>query len=98
MFKPKFGMKKEGFKKDRDEKDEKKGKEKKFFRKKICKHCAEKLPDLDYKDVPRLQKFVTERGKIMPSRISGNCARHQRQLQTAVKRARFVALLPYAAG
>jgi len=52
---------------------------------------------IDYKDVPRLKKYVTERGKILPRRISGNCAKHQRLLTTAIKRARYIALLPYTA-
>lgn len=63
-------------------------------RRKVCTFCAEKvLPD--YKDAGRLRKFMSERGKILPRRISGNCARHQRQLTTAIKRARIVALLPF---
>ena len=68
-----------------------------MFRKKICKFCSEKIADVSYKDVGRLQKFTTERGKIMPSRITGNCAAHQRMLAKAIKRARQIALLPYAA-
>ena len=74
-----------------------KGKEKKVFKKKICKFCMEKVTSIDYKETAKLQKFVTERGKMIPSRISGNCARHQRKLASAVKRARFLALLPYTA-
>jgi len=71
---------------------------KKFFvrRRKVCKFCAEKLEYVDWKDVKLLQSFIPERGKILPRRISGTCALHQRKLQTAIKRARFVALLPYA--
>lgn len=65
------------------------------LRKKICRFCTEKKPSIDYKDVLRLQKFLTEKGKIIPSRISGNCARHQRQLARAIKKARAIALLPY---
>lgn len=68
-----------------------------FFRKKACKFCAEKITTVDYKDVTRLQKFITERGKITPSRLSGLCARHQRVLATAIKRARHIAILPYSA-
>lgn len=68
-----------------------------FFRKKVCKFCVEKQEDIDYKNVPRLQKFTTERGKIIPSRISGNCAKHQRRLARAIKKARSIALLPYVA-
>ena len=68
-----------------------------FFRQKVCKFCVEKQEDVDYKNTPRLQKFLTEKGKIIPSRISGNCARHQRQLARAIKRARAISLLPYVA-
>jgi small subunit ribosomal protein S18 len=64
-------------------------------RRKVCRFCAEKDSLIDYKDVRTLSSFLSERGKIIPSRITGNCARHQRQLTTAVKRARTVALLPY---
>lgn len=67
------------------------------IRKKVCKFCLEKKTSIDYKDVSRLQKFLTEKGKIIPSRITGNCARHQRQLARAVKRARAITLLPYVA-
>jgi small subunit ribosomal protein S18 len=71
---------------------------KKFFvrRRKVCKFCAEKLEYVDWKDVKLLQSFIPERGKILPRRISGTCALHQRKLQTAIKRARSIALLPYA--
>ena len=68
-----------------------------FRRRKVCKFCADKVDLVDYKDVRRLRSFVSERGKIIPRRISGSCARHQRQLTHAIKRARTVALLPYAA-
>lgn len=67
------------------------------FRRKPCKLCADRVETLDYKDVARLQKFTSERGKILPSRVSGNCAMHQRQLARAIKRARQVALLPFVA-
>lgn len=66
-------------------------------RRKPCKLCADRVETLDYKDIARLQKFTSERGKILPSRVSGTCAMHQRQLARAVKRARQVALLPYVA-
>ena len=66
-------------------------------RRKLCEFCADKSIVIDYKDVDRLQNFVTERGKILPRRITGTCAKHQRQITTAVKRARIVALLPYTA-
>lgn len=64
-------------------------------RKKICQFCAEKVEKIDYKDTLRLRKFISERAKILPRRIMGTCAMHQRELTTAVKRARQVALLPY---
>lgn len=64
-------------------------------RRKVCAFCADKMTDIDYKDVARLRKFLTERGKITPRRASGTCAKHQRQLAVAIKRARVMALLPY---
>lgn len=64
-------------------------------RKKVCSFCAEKIDTIDYKDVGRLRRYLTERGKILPRRISGNCAYHQRQLSRAIKRARIMALLPF---
>ncbi len=64
-------------------------------RKKVCIFCADKVEFIDYKDSAKLRKFVSERGKILPRRISGTCAKHQRELNTAIKRARQVALLPY---
>ncbi|RJQ27379.1 MAG: 30S ribosomal protein S18 [Peptococcaceae bacterium] len=66
-------------------------------RKRICSFCVDKMADIDYKDVPRLKKYITERGKILPRRISGNCASHQRMLTTAIKRARIIALIPFTA-
>jgi small subunit ribosomal protein S18 len=66
-------------------------------RKKDCGFCADRAEVIDYKDAIRLRKFVTERGKILPRRISGNCARHQRTLTIAIKRARDIALMPYTA-
>jgi small subunit ribosomal protein S18 len=66
-----------------------------MFRRKVCRFCADKTLKIDYKDVRTISQFVTERGKMTPSRITGNCARHQRILTTAVKRARTVALLPF---
>lgn len=66
-------------------------------RKRACGFCIDKIDGVDYKDVPRLRRYITERGKIIPRRISGNCARHQRQLTIAIKRARIVALLPHTA-
>jgi small subunit ribosomal protein S18 len=66
-----------------------------FLRKKICRFCADKITSIDYKDIRRLRNLITERGKIIPRRISGNCARHQRQLTVAIKRARHLALMPF---
>src|ERR1700729_1370919 len=65
-------------------------------RRKVCRFCADKTLSVDYKDVRTLQSFITEGGKIVPSRTSGNCARHQRQLAIAIKRARVIALLPFS--
>ena len=64
-------------------------------RKKVCAFCADSIDEIDYKDVVRLRKCISERAKILPRRISGTCAKHQRQLTTAIKRARHIALLPY---
>ena len=64
---------------------------------KVCKFCVDKIEKIDFKDVHRLRNYITERGKILPGRISGTCSRHQRQLSTAIKRARQVALLPFKA-
>ncbi|MGI6082033.1 MAG: 30S ribosomal protein S18 [Limnochordia bacterium] len=66
-------------------------------RRKVCSFCVDKIEKIDYKEVGRLRRFLTERGKILPRRISGNCARHQRQLTLAIKRARQLAMLPYSA-
>ena len=66
-----------------------------FRRRKVCKFCADKIDDINYKDVKLIGPFVPERGKILPRRISGTCAKHQRKLQTAIKRARQIALIPY---
>ena len=75
------------------------GGKKKFFyrRKRVCKFCVEKIEYIDYKDLKMLQQFIPERGKILPRRISGTCALHQRKLQNAIKRARIAALLPFTA-
>jgi small subunit ribosomal protein S18 len=66
-----------------------------FRRRRVCKFCAEKIDYIGYKDVKLLAPFIPERGKIQPRRISGVCATHQRALQTAIKRARQIALIPY---
>ena len=64
-------------------------------RRKVCSFCVDKVEEIDYKHVAKLRRYITERGKILPRRISGNCAKHQRQMTTAIKRARNVALLPF---
>ncbi|GHU79927.1 30S ribosomal protein S18 [Clostridia bacterium] len=64
-------------------------------RRKVCSFCVDKVEFIDYKDINRLRRFTNERGKILPRRMSGNCAKHQRQLSESIKRARVVALLPY---
>ncbi|MCI8370474.1 MAG: 30S ribosomal protein S18 [Clostridia bacterium] len=70
---------------------------KRTSRKKVCVFCQEKVEAIDYKDVNRLKKFVTESGKMLPRRMSGTCAKHQRELSKAIKRARVAALLPFKA-
>lgn len=74
---------------DREEREER------VFRKKRCRFCVDRIINIDYKDVNRLRKNLTERGKIIPRRITGNCAYHQRRVALAVKRARYIALVPY---
>jgi len=69
---------------------------KRWGRRKICRYCAEKSAFVDYKDVGPLRQYISERGKIVPRRISGNCALHQRQVTLAIKRARNMALLPFS--
>ncbi|HDQ93086.1 MAG TPA: 30S ribosomal protein S18 [Synergistetes bacterium] len=64
---------------------------------KVCQFCVDKVDHLDYKEVDKLRKFLSERGKIVPRRVTGNCAKHQRQLTEAIKRVRYLALLPYSA-
>lgn len=66
-------------------------------RKKVCAFCQDKSQKMDYKDVNKLRKFISERGKILPRRVTGTCAKHQRELTIQIKRARQVALLPYSA-
>src|ERR1700747_3796163 len=81
----------------RERGDEEKGppRRRPMFRRKVCRFCADKTLRIDYKDIKTISQFVTERGKMTPSRITGNCARHQSLLTTAIKRARSVALLPF---
>jgi small subunit ribosomal protein S18 len=88
---------------DRGDRDERGGEEggrggRGFGRRKVCRFCADKAAKVDYKDQGQLKYFLTERGKIIPRRISGNCAKHQREVATAVKRARMLAILPYTVG
>ena len=64
-------------------------------RRKVCSFCVDKVETIDYKDVPRIRKFISDRSKLLPRRVTGTCAAHQRELTTAIKRARHVALLPY---
>lgn len=68
---------------------------KKRRRKKVCQFCADKVDSVDYKDVKKIQRYLTERGKILPRRVTGTCAKHQRAVTVAVKRARVVALIPF---
>ena len=66
-----------------------------IVRKRFCRFCADKVKSIDYKDLKRLENFITERGKIVSTRFSGNCAKHQRRIAEAIKKARFLSLLPY---
>jgi small subunit ribosomal protein S18 len=66
-------------------------------KKKICSFCVDKVETIDYKELTKIRRYTTERGKILPRRISGNCAKHQRRVTLAIKRARIVALLPFTA-
>ncbi|MBE7029646.1 MAG: 30S ribosomal protein S18 [Clostridia bacterium] len=65
------------------------------MKRKVCNFCVEKATSIDYKDVPKLRKYLSERSKILPRRITGTCAKHQRQLTTAIKKARHIALVPF---
>ncbi|NLO38913.1 MAG: 30S ribosomal protein S18 [Ruminiclostridium sp.] len=81
---------------DRDMNDKKGGRPlRRRTRRKVCQFCVDKVEHIDYKDIGKLRKFLSEKGKILPRRISGSCAKHQRQMTTAIKRARHIALLPY---
>ncbi len=83
--------------KDRERGRERDNKKRRFqVRRKVCRFCVDKAPFIDYKDVKTLRFFLTERGKILPRRISGNCSRHQREVTVAVKRGRNIALLPFS--
>lgn len=83
-----------GYDKDDDDDNYGRPRQKVFFRKKVCRFCANKA-SMDYKDPDALKRFITERGKILPRRITGTCAKHQRQLCLAIKRSRYLALLPF---
>jgi len=75
---------------------QRKNTKKRFYqRRKVCRFCADTTIEIDYKDSKNLRSFITERGKIIPRRITGTCAKHQRALSTAIKQARTIALLPY---
>ena len=80
---------------DRQERDNRRGGRK--GRKKVCAFCVDKVEVIDYKDISRLRRFISERAKILPRRVTGTCAKHQRELTTAIKRARHIAILPYTA-
>lgn len=77
--------------------DDKKRPQRRPVRRKVCNFCVEKTEIIDYKDIAKLRKYITEKGKIIPRRMSGVCAKHQRVLATAIKRARIMALLPFVA-
>ena len=79
---------------ERPERDNRRGGRK--GRKKVCGFCVDKVESLDYKDVARLRRYISERAKILPRRVTGTCARHQRELTVAIKRARHLALLPFS--
>ena len=79
---------------DRPERDTRRGGRK--GRRKVCSFCVDKIGTIDYKDVAKLRRFISERGKILPRRVTGTCARHQRDLTVAIKRARHLALLPFS--
>jgi len=80
---------------ERTERTERRPRNARRPRRKVCQLCVDKVQNVDYKDLPRLRKYVSERGKILPRRMTGTCAKHQRQLGTAIKRARTIALMPY---
>jgi len=80
----------------RDDEKDGRSKGKTYFRKKVCRFCANKAK-IDYKDADALRRYMTERGKILPRRITGTCAKHQREVAKAIKRARSICLLPYVA-
>lgn len=77
---------------ERPERDNRRGRK---GRKKVCGFCVDKVETIDYKDVARLRRYISERAKILPRRVTGTCARHQRELTVAIKRARQIALMPF---
>jgi small subunit ribosomal protein S18 len=83
---------------DREDRGGEEGGRRGFGRRKVCRFCADKALKVDYKDQNQMKYFLTERGKIIPRRISGNCAKHQREVATAIKRGRMLAILPYTVG
>ena len=85
-----------GGKDDKDKKGGKDARKRGFARRKVCRFCADKNVPIDYKDPQTLKYFITDRGKIIPRRISGNCALHQRKVSTAIKQSRMIALMPFA--
>ena len=80
---------------ERTERPERSGRPQRRGRKKVCSFCVDRVDQIDYKDVVKLRKYISERAKIIPRRVTGTCAEHQRQLTVAIKRARHLALLPY---
>jgi small subunit ribosomal protein S18 len=80
---------------DKDKDKKKDARKRGFARRKVCRFCADKNVGIDYKDPQTLKYFITDRGKIIPRRISGNCAKHQRKVGTAIKRSRMIALMPF---
>jgi len=98
-FRPDGDRREGGFRSDRGDRGERggyqgRGRHKTFFKRKVCKFCIKKAT-IDWKDAGGLKRFTSERGKIMPRRITGTCAKHQRELACAIKRARSLAMLPY---
>ena len=80
---------------ERTERPERSGRPQRRGRKKVCSFCVERVDHIDYKDVVKLRKYISERSKIIPRRVTGTCAEHQRELTVAIKRARHLALLPF---
>ena len=89
-------MAERGDRSDRGDRGDREDREfKPYYRRKVCRFCTDKVPVIDYKDLQTLRSYISDRGKIMPCRISGVCATHQRELNTAIKRARNIALIPF---